>query len=75
MTDPMLPVLEVEEALSVLRGRLDVRIFSEIQDFASAYARVVTRKDISGGGGPQPFPAASILACLHQVYYYANTSH
>eukprot|EP01041_Mallomonas_annulata_P000604 gene604-1167_t len=62
MINPMLPVLEVEEALSVLRGRLDAKVFTEIQELTSTYAKSSSKTD-----GPTPtFPAGAVLSAIHQ---------
>jgi len=54
---------DVAQALSVLRGRIDQRVFQDISDLLSGYWRT-TREEKNQ---VVAFPAGAILSVLHQV--------
>lgn len=64
MKDPLLPVLEIEEAMSVLRGRMDQKVFQDIEELVLGYSKSVTRND----SPMSVFPAAAILTLLHHYH-------
>ena len=51
------------KALSVLRGRLDAKLFAEIQTLVSGYKKAVDK----GDGSTPLFPAGTMLSLIHQV--------
>lgn len=63
VTDPILPVLEIDEQLSVLTGRIPADLFSTIcgmiQDFKSKCT------ENSGSGVPLRFPAERVVEVLN----------
>lgn len=68
VSDPLLPVFEFEDLLSVLSGRINGDLYSALQDLVDEYKR-----DIQGGqeskgddNAAPRFPAHQILTLLHE---------
>ena len=59
LQNPLLPFYEVEEALSVMRGRIDADVISTIQNMNLKYCEDVQK-------GYRDFPAEDILSTLHK---------
>lgn len=57
--DPELPVLEIDEQLSVLSGRIPSRLFEGISAVLAEYKQVIV--DQKGSGVQHKFPASKIL--------------
>lgn len=58
--DPLLPVYEVDKALSVLRGRLDADLMSTMVNINSAYKDTVTK------GTTVDYPAGALLGRMNE---------
>ena len=59
LQDPMLPLYEFEEALSVLSGRIDGGLYDQLIGLSSQY-----REKMSGSDPAGEFPIVSILPML-----------
>eukprot|EP01040_Poterioochromonas_malhamensis_P024089 gene24089-29726_t len=58
--NPLLPVLRVDEALSVLRGRIDGELSAKISTINSDYRDHL----LNGSGRPIKYPAVKVLVAL-----------
>lgn len=58
--NPLLPVLRVEEALSVLRGRIDGELSAKISTINTEYREHL----LNGSGRPIKYPAVKVLVAL-----------
>ena len=58
LQDPMLPLYEFEEALSVLNGRIDGGLYEQLMGLSSQY------REKAAGGEAGEFPIVSILPML-----------
>ncbi len=61
--DKLLPVYELEEAMSVLRGRIDSALFSKISSCNMAFKSKILE---SGNNTDLEFPSGTILMYLHE---------
>lgn len=59
--DKLLPALEIEEVLSVLRGRIDSKLFEELSSINSSYVGQINSKLTAGD-----YPSDLILVALHE---------
>ena len=57
----LLPVYEMDEAMAVLRGRMEADLYSQILELNASY------KDTIVSGGSSEYPSARILSLLHEA--------
>lgn len=62
VTDPILPVLEIDEQLSVLSGRVPPALYSEISNMTKDFRSKCT--DNSGSGAMLRFPAERVVQII-----------
>jgi len=70
LRDPMLPVLQVEASLSVLRGRIDTDLYSKISSFNSEFkVRISDNSPSSPSKAPadHQYPSLQILSALQSA--------
>ena len=62
VSDPTLPVYEVDEKLSVLSGRMDAKLFSKFTDLIESHKVA----DAKATAPPSPFPAHTMIQDLER---------
>jgi acetyl-CoA carboxylase/biotin carboxylase 1 len=63
ITDPLLPLLEFNEALSVLSGRLDATVYNKLKEIGEDYRK---RAELQGRRMKEEFPVNQIIPLIDE---------
>ena len=74
-TVKLLPVCEMDEAMSVLRGRIDADLTEDILRINSEYKNAVQGNHSSSKSASVPYPSGQILSLLHNFYLSLPAEH